>query len=185
MKLHNWKKNAVAAGVLVTVCAGIYINWLYSDAKTTMDLTDTLNSDKIMSDDLLVMGDSLINSGVSDSSTMTDYFSALRLSRQKARDSAVTLLQEAMAYGNAEDAAQSSDQLEQIVQTALCEAQIESLVVAKGYTDCVAYMSEKGISVAVSAPEGGLQDQDVAVISDIVMTQSSLKMSQIWVVEVK
>ena len=120
MKLHNWKKNAVAAGVLVTVCAGIYINWLYSDAKTTMDLTDTLNSDKIMSDDLLVMGDSLINSGDSDSSTMTDYFSALRLSRQKARDSAVTLLQEAMAYGNAEDAAQSSDQLEQIVQTALC-----------------------------------------------------------------
>ena len=116
---------------------------------------------------------------------MTDYFSALRLSRQKARDSAVSLLQEAMSYGNEENAAQSSDQLEQIVQSALCEAQIESLVMAKGFTDCVAYMSEKGISVAVASPEGGLQDQDVAVISDIVMNQSSLKMSQIWVVEVK
>jgi stage III sporulation protein AH len=185
MKLHNWKKNAVAAGVLVTVCAGIYINWFYSDAQKTVDLTDTLNSDKILSDDMLVMGDSLITPDDSDSSTMTDYFSALRLSRQKARDSAVTLLQEAMSYGNEEDAAQSSDQLEQIVQTALCEAQIERLVVAKGYTDCVAYMSDKGISVAVAAPEGGLKDQDVAVISDIVMTQSALKMSQIWVVEVK
>jgi stage III sporulation protein AH len=185
MKIKNWKKNAVAAGVLVTVCAGIYINWHYSDAKAAVNLTDTLNSDKIMSDDLLVMGDSLSNPGSSDSTTMTDYFSALRLSRQKARDSAVSLLQEAMSYGNQEDAAQSSDQLEQIVQTALCEAQIESLVVAKGYTDCVAYMSEKGISVAVAAPEGGLKDQDVAVISDIVMTQSALKMSQIWVVEVK
>jgi stage III sporulation protein AH len=185
MKFKNWKKNAVAAGVLVTVCAGIYINWHYSDAKAAVNLTDTLNSDKIMSDDLLVMGDSLSNPGSSDSTTMTDYFSALRLSRQKARDSAVSLLQEAMSYGNQEDAAQSSDQLEQIVQTALCEAQIESLVVAKGYTDCVAYMSEKGISVAVAAPEGGLKDQDVAVISDIVMTQSALKMSQIWVVEVK
>ena len=185
MKFKNWKKNAVAAGVLVTVCAGIYINWHYSDAKAAVNLTDTLNSDKIMSDDLLVMGDTLSNPGSSDSTTMTDYFSALRLSRQKARDSAVSLLQEAMSYGNQEDAAQSSDQLEQIVQTALCEAQIESLVVAKGYTDCVAYMSEKGISVAVAAPEGGLKDQDVAVISDIVMTQSALKMSQIWVVEVK
>ena len=30
MKLNNWKKNAVAAGVLVTVCAGIYVNWLYT-----------------------------------------------------------------------------------------------------------------------------------------------------------
>lgn len=185
MKLQNWKKNVVAAGVLVTVCAGIYINWLYSDAQTTVNLMDTLDQDKILSDDMLVMGDSLINTGGTEGSTMTDYFSALRLSRQKARDSAVSLLQEAMSYGNEENAAQSSDQLEQIVQSALCEAQIESLVMAKGFTDCVAYMSEKGISVAVASPEGGLQDQDVAVISDIVMNQSSLKMSQIWVVEVK
>ena len=185
MKLNNWKKNLVAAGVLVTVCAGIYINWLYTDAQTTMDLTDTLNSDKILSDDMLVMGDDLLTPGGEDSSTMTDYFAALRLSRQKARDSAVSLLQEAMAYGDKDNAQQSSDQLEEIVQTALCEAQIESLVVAKGYTDCVAYMSEKGISVAVAAPEGGLKDQDVALISDIVLTQSSLNMSQIWVVEVK
>ena len=185
MKLQNWKKNVVAAGVLVTVCAGIYINWLYSDAQTTVNLMDTLDQDKILSDDMLVMGDSLINTGGTEDSTMTDYFSALRLSRQKARDSAVSLLQEAMSYGNEENAAQSSDQLEQIVQSALCEAQIESLVMAKGFTDCVAYMSEKGISVAVASPEGGLQDQDVAVISDIVMNQSSLKMSQIWVVEVK
>ena len=25
-----WKKNMVAAAVLVTVCAGIYVNWLFS-----------------------------------------------------------------------------------------------------------------------------------------------------------
>ena len=75
--------------------------------------------------------------------------------------------------------------MEQIVQTALCEAQIESLVIAKGYTDCVAYMSDEGISVAVASPEGGLKDQDVALIADIVMTQSELKMAQIRVVEVQ
>ena len=43
-------------------------------------------------------------------------------------------------------------ELDDIVQTALTEAQIESLIIAKGYTDCVAYMSSEGISVAVSAP---------------------------------
>ena len=26
-----WKKNMVAAAVLVTVCAGIYVNWLYTE----------------------------------------------------------------------------------------------------------------------------------------------------------
>ena len=66
----------------------------------------------------------------------------------------------------------SGDTLEGIVQTALCEAQIESLVIAKGYSDCVAYIGDDGISIAVAAPEGGLQQSDVAVIADIVITQS-------------
>ena len=117
--------------------------------------------------------------------TVTDYFAAVRLSRQEARDSAVTLLQEAMAYSEDTEDIQSNAQLEHIVQTALCEAQIESLVIAKGYTDCVAYMSEEGISVAVASPEGGLQNTDVAVIADIVISQSGMSMEDIRVVEVQ
>lgn len=185
MKFKNWKKNMVAAGVLVTVCAGIYVNWLYTGGETAKNLVDTLDSDKVMSDDMLVLGDSLIQVGGDELSTVTDYFAAVRLSRQQARDSAVTLLQEAMAYGDQGEASTSSAQLEEIVQIALCEAQIESLVIAKGYTDCVAYMSEEGISVAVASPEGGLKDQDVALIADVVMTQSELKMADIHVIEVK
>lgn len=185
MKLNNWKKNAVAAGVLVTVCAGIYVNWLYTGGKTAKDLTDTLDAQKVMSDNLLILGDSMVPVGGDELNTVTDYFAAVRLSRQQARDSAVTLLQEAMAYGDGKQDNTTSAQLEQIVQTALCEAQIESLVIAKGYTDCVAYMNDGGISVAVASPEGGLKDQDVALIADIVMTQSELKMAQIRVVEVQ
>lgn len=177
-----WKKNLIAAAVLVTVCAGIYVNWLYTDDQTTADLTDTLHADKILSPDMLVMA----NDAGSDTeeSTISDYFAAVRLSRQEARDSAVTLLQEAMAY-HGEDNVQNNAQLEHIVQTALCEAQIESLVIAKGYADCVAYMSEEGISVAVASPEGGLKQTDVAVIADIVVSQSGLSMEEIRVVEVQ
>ena len=32
--MKAWKKNAVAAAVLVTVCAGIYVNWLYTEEQT-------------------------------------------------------------------------------------------------------------------------------------------------------
>lgn len=179
-----WKKNLVAAAVLVTVCAGIYVNWLYTEDQKAADLTDTLDKDKILSSDMLVMAD---GTALEDNSqnTVSDYFAAVRLSRQEARDSAVTLLQEAMAYNNDAEQVQSNEQLEQIVQTALCEAQIESLIIAKGYEDCVAYMSEDGISVAVASPEGGLQKSDVAVIADIVITQSGLTMEDIRVVEVQ
>lgn len=178
-----WKKNLVAAALLVTVCVGIYMNWSYTQDQETMDLTDTLDEEKILSEDMLVMADSADAEAVE--TTATDYFAAVRLSRQEARDSAVTMLQEAMAYSeDSADISASNDTLEGIVQTALCEAQIESLVVAKGYTDCVAYIGDDGISVAVAAPEGGLQQEDVAVIADIVMTQSEYTIDKIRVVEV-
>lgn len=179
-----WKKNLVAAAVLVTVCTGIYVNWLYTEANTTNDLTDTLNVEKVMSDDTLVLdGEDAILTNA-DVNTATDYFAAVRLSRQQARDSAVNLLQDVAVNSDQTKAEESAMELEDIVQTALSEAQIESLIIAKGYTDCVAYMSNEGISVAVSAPEGGLKQEDVAVIADIVMSQSEYSLSDIRVVEV-
>lgn len=180
---RNWKKNLLAFTVLLTVCSGIYLNWRYSGGGNAENLVDTLDTQKVMSDDMLVLSDSLTEVSA-EGNTVTDYFAAVRLSRQQARDSAVTLLQEAMAYGEDAEVEGTGMQLEDIVQTALCEAQIESLIIAKGYTDCVAYMSENGISVAVASPEGGLQDTDVALIADIVMSQSSLNMDKIRVVEV-
>ena len=184
--MKTWKKNIVAAAVLVTVCAGIYVNWLYTEDQSVANLTDTLNEEKILSVDTLVMSDgsSLADGLEDDVSVVADYFAAVRLSRQEARDSAVELLQEAMAYSSGSETSQANTKLEEIVQIALCEAQIESLVIAKGFEDCVTYISEDGVSVAVAAPEGGLQKNDVAVIADIVLTQSDYKIEDIHVVEV-
>lgn len=182
-----WKKNMVAAAILVTVCAGIYVNWVYTEDSMAVSLTDTLDSEKVMSEEMLDLSEDMaaIAAGEDLDTTAADYFAAVRLSRQQARDSALNLLQEAMAYSEGTKEAESSAELEVIVETALSEAQIESLVIAKGYTDCVAYMTGDGISVAVSSPEGGLQQADVAVIADIVMEQSDYGLEDIRVVEVK
>jgi stage III sporulation protein AH len=162
------------------------VNWYYGEQQATTDLTDTLNEDKLLSSDLLVMGEAELMDNNHADTTMGQYFASVRLSRQEARDSAVSVLQEAMAYtGSEAHKEESSTQLEVIVQTALTEAQIESLVIAKGYADCVAYVGNDGISVAVAAPEGGLKEADVAVIADIVMSQSDFKLDKIRVVEVQ
>lgn len=179
--MQNWKKNLIAGAILVTVCGGIYLNWLYTEDQAAGNFSDTLNADKLLSDDLTVMGtEGEVDAAIS---TSTDYFAAVRLSRQQARDSAVTTLQEAMAYSDKDS--QAGSQLDAIVQTALQEAQIESLVIAKGYADCVAYIGEDGISVAVASPEGGLKDADVALIADIVMSASNFSLPDIRVVEVQ
>lgn len=182
--MKTWKKNLVAAAVLVTVCTGIYVNWLYTEQSTAKELTETLDFEKVMSDDTLILSaeDAVLTDA--EANTATDYFAAVRLSRQQARDSAVSLLQDVSVNSDQTKAEESAAELEDIVQTALTEAQIESLIIAKGYTDCVAYMSSEGISVAVATPEGGLNQEDVAVIADIVMTQSDYTLDDIRVVEV-
>ena len=132
-----WKKNVTAAAVLVTVCAGIYLNWMYTEGSAPTSLTDTLNAEKILDESLLVMSeDQALQTASEDlSTTDADYFAAVRLSRQEARDSAVTLLQEAMSYD--------------------------------------------------TAPESGLQQKDVAVITDIILTQSDYEVEDIRIVEVQ
>ena len=184
--MKNWKKNMTAAAVLLTVCTGIYLNWLYTQEEATASLTDTIDTQKVMSDDTLMLSPDMeaLAAGDSVNTTAGDYFAAVRLSRQQARDNAINMLQEAMSYSGDTKDTESSAQLEDIIQTALSEAQIESLIIAKGYADCVAYMSNEGISIAVSAPENGLTEEDVAVIADIVMSQSDYLLTDIRIVEV-
>ena len=131
--------------------------------------------------------DALLTQANTDTA-MSDYFAAIRLARQESRDSAVELLQQTIAYetdADSEAAATASGQLQEMISTALREAEIEGLVIAKGYSDCVAYMSDGAISVAVAAPEEGLNTEAVAQICDIVTTQSEYTPSQLKIIEVK
>ncbi len=184
--MKTWKRNAIVATVLVLVSAGIYLNWLYSKPSET-SLTDTLDANKILDDSKLVISDELNSQEVLSENTDTtaNSFAQIRLSRQTSRDEAVNLLQETISYAEGEDTTASSKQLEDIVNLALQEAQIESMVIAKGYTDCVAYITDDAISVAVAAPEEGLQSEDVALIADVVKSQGDFSMDDIHVIEVK
>lgn len=185
--MKTWKRNAIIVGVLVLVCAGIYLNWLYGRDST--DLTKVLDADKVLGESTLVLNDTTQTqpalAAQESGQSANEYFAQMRLSRQKARDQAVELLQETIAYAEGEDTSTSSKALEGIVSDALAESQIESLVVAKGYTDCVAYISDDGISLAVAAPKEGLKQADVSLVADIVLAQTDFKLSDIRVIGVE
>ncbi len=186
-----WKRNAIIASVLLLVCAGVYLNWSKAQKSTAQDLTETLSAEQVMGEDTLVVadGEALPQEAVAASSDETqaaDYFAQVRLSRQESRDSAVELLEETIAYDEGTDIGEAACQtLNNIVGTALSEAQIESLVIAKGYDDCVTYINDGVVCVAVSAPAEGLSDADAALISDIVTSQTDYMLSQVRIIEVK
>jgi stage III sporulation protein AH len=64
----------------------------------------------------------------------------------------------------------------------VAEAQIESLVTAKGYEDCVVFMGEDSCSVVVADPDG-IDSTDAARIKDIVISESNYTASQIKIME--
>ena len=187
--MKTWKRNAVIATVLLFVCAGVYLNWSYSQKNKPEDLTDTLSADQILNDATFLVASTqpeAVEASSQQDTSSADYFAQVRLSRQQSRDSAVELLEETIAYDEGTDIGDAAAQtLNSIVSTALHEAQIESLVIAKGYADCVTYISDDTVSVAVAAPEEGLTQVDVALISDVVTAQTDVPLSQVRIIEVK
>lgn len=118
-------------------------------------------------------------------SSASSYFSNARLTRQQARDNAISILQSTMDDEAAEQTIrdQAAASITTMASATVAEAQIENLVTAKGYSDCVAFIGEDGVSVVVSAQEGGLTDTDVAKITDIVLGETEFTVGQITIIE--
>lgn len=194
-----WKRNAVVATVLVFVCAAVYLNWRYAGniADQAAPASQSQQGEtggeegggvKVLGDAALVGGEVVPSeglTGVSGEVSAGNYFDTARLSRQQSRDNALALLREASTQESADQAA--LDEANRAIQTlagyTMLESQIENLVVAKGYADCVAFMGENSISVVVSAAEDGLQTEDVAKITDIVLSETSYTADQIKIME--
>lgn len=188
---RQWKRNAVVATVLLFVCAAVYLNWRYAGeaaadqaAEVSSQQTEKGDSTKVLGDAALVGGE-VVSTGEDGATETGSYFDTARLSRQQSRDNALSLLREAAEQEGAEQTA--VDEANRAIQTlagySVLESQIENLVVAKGYADCVAFMGENSISVVVSAAEDGLQTEDVAKITDIVLSETEYTADQIKIME--
>lgn len=173
-----WKKRAVVGAVLLFVCAAVYMNWRYAGS-----LEDT---SKVLGESTLVSGEKTGENDVNVQQTgnENDYFATARLSRKQARDNAISMLKDASTDENADQSVlnEASKTLQVLAGYTVAESQIENLVTAKGYTDCVAFMGAESISIVVE-DEDGLDATDVARIMDIVVQETGYAPNQIKVLE--
>ena len=192
--MNLWKRNAVIVAIVLFVGAAVYLNWSYNQSGTADADADARGSAKILGQASLVNGeeeeDSLLTDGdtqADDTTAQTDtgYFATARLNRQQARDSALELLQEAAADEAAEQTV--IDEANQSIQTmaayTLSEAQVENLVVAKGYADCICFINDNSASVVVASTESGLTETDIARIAEIVTEETGLSVGQVKIIE--
>lgn len=174
---------AVLLGLSLTACNKPQADTTISEPPAQSAMVDNETRDPQTSEDSsakvdMAGGDAgdVQTSASSGEADANGYFVTVRLNRQQVRDSALSLLQ---------DAAARNDYIQKMAKYTAAEAQIEKLVVTEGYTDCVVYIEEDALSLAVSAPEGGLTEADIAKILDIVTQTTSFTAEQIRIIEVE
>lgn len=179
------KRGAIYSVVALMLCVAVYLNWYYTKTGEDYGAADDYQADgKVLGESILVNGQE-DDAPAAEQAAGEEYFSQARLSRQQARDEAVNLLTRTAENETATDEARTaaSTGIQVMADNAVAEARIESLVIAKGYADCVAYVNENGVNVIVAKTEQGLNDADVARIRDIVLSETRATAELIKIIE--
>ena len=173
------KRGAIYSVIALMLCAAVYLNWSYNQN----NLGEKPTEDELPVNGL-IEGDSLTMVGKIDEPA-SDYFAEARLARQKARDEAVNILNSTINNSNADSKAilEASGAIEIMANNAMVESRIETLVIAKGYKECVTYVNEGKVDVIIAKTKDKLQESDVAKIKDIVIDEAGVSADKIKIIE--
>lgn len=110
------------------------------------------------------------------------YFSATQVSRQRARDEALEVLQSVVESESADEATKTEalGEIADLAKAMEAEANIETLILAKGFERCVAVINGDTCSVVVSGSE--LQPAQISQINEIVYEQTGIKPANVRIV---
>ncbi len=182
--MKKTKRQILLAALVVALGVAVYLNWAY----TRSDTLKTSASDDLTSlSDVLYVGGTNID-GVEGTLTESaeEYFNTARVSRQKTRDEAITVMQNTIATTEDEEvkltAAQSVLTLADHIET---EGRIENLVLAKGFADCMAYVDGDTVSIVVATGSDGLTAAQAAQIHDIAVSETQVSVENIRIIEMK
>lgn len=168
------KRGAVYGVIALLLCAAVYLNWSYVDAPDELLVAEQTDPDSAET-----------GADASGSAEGDDYFATSRLTREQARDEAVSTLKEISESEDADQTAkdEAAAQISALAEDSVAEANIESVIRAKGYEDAVVMIGDESVNVVVAPPDGGLQATDVTVIKDIVVAETGVTAGQIKIVE--
>lgn len=168
------KRGAVYGVIALLLCAAVYLNWSYVDAPDELLVAEQAGPDSTET-----------STDASGAAKGDDYFATSRLTREQARDEAVSTLKEISESEDADQTAkdEAAAQISALAEDSVAEANIESMIRAKGYEDAVVMIGDESVNVVVAPPDGGLQATDVTVIKDIVVAETGVTAGQIKIVE--
>lgn len=203
MSMIIGKRQIILAALVVALGTAIFLNAKFSGLGST-DATAVFNTSSALGDSAYVSASgaasgtastkSAASSGKSTASSKTtasassSLFAQERLKRTQTRADAEDKLKIVLNSTSATDADKQAaqTQLSTMAANINTENVIESLVIAKGFPDCVCFLNNGAATVVVSPKSGQqLSASDSAQIADIVIKQAKIDTSALSIIQSK
>ena len=198
-------RKATAITLAAALVVAVYLNWQYARTGVTLEedavnVAATVETEEAVSAPIM---DGLMTEAEAVSSANKNYgeaqlvsvannsgskfFEEARLKRTKAHDEAMDAVQKALksASLSAEEKKSYTQQLTGSLKDLNAENEIETLVRAKGFADCLCFLQSGRADLTVMTSGDALTAAQVAQIRDIVLSKSNVTAQNITIVEVK
>ena len=203
----NTTRKATAITLAAALAVAVYLNWQYSRTGVSLD-EDAVNVAAVVEteaegvsaapviDGLMTEAEAVSSAGKNygeaqlvsvANNSGAKFFEEARLKREKAHDAALDTIQKTLRSSNlsAEEKKTYAQELTGNLEDLNAENEIETLVKAKGFADCLCFLQSGRADLTVMTSGDALTAAQVAQIRDIVLSKSAVTAQNITVVEVK
>ncbi len=181
------RRNLMIAGAVVLIGAAVAVNWVFFSGSGDGGDGYTYDASAGMSTNY---GTTLTTTAVGEEtakptgSDTDSYFSSVEVSRQRARDEALEVLNAVVENDKAteEVKAEAMKEIQSIAKEMNQESNIESILLGKGFAQCIAVISGENANIIVRSEGGKLQSAQLAQINAVVYEQAGIQPANITVV---
>ncbi len=193
IKEYEWKKllntkTYVIAGCLALVVAAVTVSGIMASQNAADTLGNESNKtlgNAVLADGTVADGDNDKENDNAETDTKEEdnFFVSATINREQTRDESMEVLNQLANNPDAlpdtkEDALNA---IAQLVEDMNAEANIETLIKAKGFKECVAIVSGANCTVVVKS--GGLNAAETAMILEIVCEQTTAKPENVKIIQ--
>lgn len=175
------KRNLIVASLVVALSVAVYLNWQFGDSSTMLT-----SSTKELGEAEYVNNDSTVSSPENSalSAKQRNYFSEARTSRKESQDRIVEIAKEVLEKSDAIPEAKESAtvQAEKIETFMAYQTNIENILKAKGFTECLCCITDKGCTIIV--PKSDMQEDSAMIIKDAVFGQTGMEFENFAITEI-
>ena len=176
MNLLIKRRQLILATLVVALGAAVFVNWYYTGNNSTIQSPEETTESEYVQN----LGEAKY---VNATGEETDYFSEVKLNRQKSRDEALDKLNKSLekAKSGSEEANKITKSIDELTAQIKLESDVEALISAKLASECVAVINEKSAQIVVS--KGTLNEDAALQIMEVITTNTELSAEKIKISE--